>query len=74
MAAGMKVTDFRNVALCSLEQVHWHFSAAYSLNQQTDLMTETVTTPETSTNLYRTMQRNIPEVSHIHINSCFRSN
>jgi hypothetical protein len=61
----MKMAVFWDVAPCSLVDIDRRFRCAYCLHHQA-LMTETVSTSETSANIYQTTRRNIPEDGHHH--------
>jgi hypothetical protein len=62
----MKMSIFRDVALCSMVETDRRFRGAYCLHHQGALVMEALSTSETSVDFYHTARRNIPEESHLH--------
>jgi hypothetical protein len=74
-AASMKMAVFWDVAPCSLVDIGRRFTGAYCPHHQGDetliaVMMGTVSTFETSADIYQTTRRNIPEDNHLVITLC----
>jgi hypothetical protein len=61
-----EVDYFWHVTPCSLIDIGRRFRGAYCLHHQDDEMMETVSSSETSVNIYQTTRCSIPEDSRLH--------
>jgi hypothetical protein len=66
----VKTTVICEVATGSLVEIDRRFIDAYCVHYQVALMMEAVSTSETSVNFYDTLQRYIPQYSHLYTRRC----